>query len=187
MILLRLFWEFFKTGLFAVGGGMATLPFLYDMSARTGWFTQARLADMIAVSESTPGPIMVNLATYVGNTQAGLPGAILATLAVVMPSFIIILLVMAVLKAALKNPYVQAVLRGLKPCIIGIILATGLYMVLHNCLGSVRNVQADAMAVILTVILAAVYFIPAKMKKQGLSPVMLIGISAVLGMLVYGF
>ena len=94
---------------------------------------------------------------------------------------------MAVLKAALKNPYVQAVLRGLKPCIIGIILATGLYMVLHNCLGSVRNVQADAMAVILTVILAAVYFIPAKMKKQGLSPVMLIGISAVLGMLVYGF
>ncbi len=94
---------------------------------------------------------------------------------------------MAVLKAALKNPYLQAVLRGLKHCIIGIILATGLYMVLHNCLGSVRNVQADAMAVILTVILAAVYFIPAKMKKQGLSPVMLIGISAVLGMLVYGF
>ena len=77
MILLRLFWEFFKTGLFAVGGGMATLPFLYDMSARTGWFTQARLADMIAVSESTPGPIGVNMATYVGFETAGIPGAVL--------------------------------------------------------------------------------------------------------------
>ncbi len=78
MILLRLFWEFFKTGLFAVGGGMATLPFLYDMSARTGWFTQARLADMIAVSESTPGPIGVNMATYVGFETAGIPGAVVA-------------------------------------------------------------------------------------------------------------
>ena len=80
MILLQLFWEFFKTGLFAVGGGMATLPFLYDISARTGWFTEAKLADMIAVSESTPGPIGVNMATYVGFETAGVLGSVVATL-----------------------------------------------------------------------------------------------------------
>ena len=90
MIYLRLFFEFFKTGLFAVGGGMATLPFLYDISARTGWFTHEMLADMIAVSESTPGPIGVNMATYVGYVTAGIPGAVTATLGLVTPSVIII-------------------------------------------------------------------------------------------------
>ncbi len=186
MIYFDLLLGFLKVGFFAFGGAYGAIPLIRDVVLSYGWMDEEMLAYMIAVSESTPGPIMVNLATYVGNTQAGLPGAILATLAVVMPSFIIILLVMAVLKAALKNRYVQAVLRGLKPCIIGIILATGLYMILHNCLGTVRNVQADATAVILTVILAAVYFFPAKMKKKGLSPIMLIGISAVLGIAVYG-
>lgn len=186
MIYFDLLFGFLKVGFFAFGGAYGAIPLIRDVVLSYGWMDEEMLAYMIAVSESTPGPIMVNLATYVGNTQAGLPGAILATLAVVMPSFIIILLVMAVLKAALKNRYVQAVLKGLKPCIIGIILATGLYMILHNCLGTVRNVQADATAVILTVILAAVYFFPAKMKKKGLSPIMLIGISAVLGIAVYG-
>ncbi len=186
MIYFDLLLGFLKVGFFAFGGAYGAIPLIRDVVLSYGWMDEEMLAYMIAVSESTPGPIMVNLATYVGNTQAGLPGAILATLAVVMPSFIIILLVMAVLKAALKNRYVQAVLKGLKPCIIGIILATGLYMILHNCLGTVRNVQADATAVILTVILAAVYFFPAKMKKKGLSPIMLIGISAVLGIAVYG-
>ena len=92
MILLQLFFEFFKTGLFAVGGGMATLPFLYDISARTGWYTTEMLADMIAVSESTPGPIGVNMATYVGFVTAGIPGAIIATLGLITPSIVIILL-----------------------------------------------------------------------------------------------
>ena len=90
MIYLRLFWEFFKTGLFAVGGGLATLPFIYDMSDRMGWFTYQQIADMIAVSESTPGPIGVNTATYVGYITGGLPGAIVATLGLVTPAIIII-------------------------------------------------------------------------------------------------
>ena len=80
MIYLRLFWEFFKTGLFAIGGGMATLPFLHDIGEATGWFTQAQLMNMLAVSESTPGPIGINMATYVGFTVAGVPGAVIATL-----------------------------------------------------------------------------------------------------------
>ena len=93
MILLRLFWEFFKTGLFAVGGGMATLPFLYAISEKTGWYSSAQLADMIAVSESTPGPIGVNMATYVGFHLAGVVGSVVATLGLIAPSVIIILLV----------------------------------------------------------------------------------------------
>ena len=93
MLYLQLFWEFFKTGLFAIGGGMATLPFLYDMADKTGWFTRAQLADMIAVSESTPGPIGVNMATYTGFTTAGIPGSLVATLGLVLPSIVIIIII----------------------------------------------------------------------------------------------
>ena len=97
MIYLRLFWEFFKTGLFTIGGGMATLPFLHDMGEATGWFTQADLMNMLAVSESTPGPIGINMATYVGFTVAGIPGAVIATIGEVTPSIIVILIVAAML------------------------------------------------------------------------------------------
>ena len=93
MIYLKLFWEFFKIGLFAVGGGMATLPFLQELSVRTGWFPQSLITDMIAVSESTPGPIGINMATYVGCNIAGLPGGIIATLGEVLPSVIIVIIV----------------------------------------------------------------------------------------------
>lgn len=126
MILLRLFWEFFKTGLFAVGGGMATLPFLYDMSARTGWFTQAKLADMIAVAESTPGPIGVNMATYVGFETAGIPGAVTATLGLIFPSVVIILIIARVLRQFRENKTVDAAFYGLRPCSIALIAAAGL-------------------------------------------------------------
>ena len=130
MILLRLFWEFFKTGLFAVGGGMATLPFLYDMGARhPDWFSAAQLADMIAVSESTPGPIGVNMATYVGFTAAGVPGAAVATLGLVTPSVIVILIVARVLAAFRQNKYVDAAFYGLRPCSVGLIAAAGVLVV----------------------------------------------------------
>ena len=92
-IYLQLFIEFFKAGLFAVGGGMATIPFLYDISDRTGWYTHAQLIDMIAISESTPGPIGVNMATYVGFSTAGIPGSVIATLGLITPSIIVILII----------------------------------------------------------------------------------------------
>ena len=130
MILLTLFFEFFKTGLFAVGGGMATLPFLYDMSARhPDWFTTAQLADMIAVSESTPGPIGVNMATYVGFHTAGILGGLVATLGLVAPSVIIILIIARVLKQFRENTYVDAAFYGLRPCSVGLIAAAGLLVV----------------------------------------------------------
>ncbi|MBQ9915320.1 MAG: chromate transporter, partial [Clostridia bacterium] len=93
MIYLRLFYEFFKTGLFAIGGGLATLPFLRDIAVKTGWFTEALLADMIAISESTPGPIGVNMATYAGYLAGNIPGAIIATLGLVMPPLLIMLVI----------------------------------------------------------------------------------------------
>ncbi len=129
MILLRLFLEFFKTGLFAVGGGMATLPFLYSMAENTGWFTAADLADMIAVSESTPGPIGVNMATYVGFHTAGIPGGVVATLGLAAPSVIIILLIARVLRQFRQNKYVDAAFYGLRPCSVGLIAAAGLLVV----------------------------------------------------------
>ena len=130
MLFLRLYWEFFKTGLFAVGGGMATLPFLYDMSARhPEWFSAAQLADMIAVSESTPGPIGVNMATYVGFETSGVPGALVATLGLVTPSVIVILIVARMLKAFRSNKTVDAVFYGLRPCSVGLIAAAGILVV----------------------------------------------------------
>ena len=126
---LRLFWEFFKTGLFAVGGGMATLPFLYDMADKTGWFTAGQLADMIAVSESTPGPIGVNMATYVGFTAGGIPGSVIATLGLITPSVIIILIIARVLRQFRENQTVDAAFYGLRPCSVALIAAAGLLVV----------------------------------------------------------
>ena len=125
MIYLDLFLGFLKVGCFSFGGAYGAIPLIRDVALSYGWLDDETLAYMIAVSESTPGPIMVNLATYVGSSQAGLGGAVLATLAVVLPSFLVILLAAAVLKNLLENQYVKAVLGGLKPCVIGIILATG--------------------------------------------------------------
>ena len=115
MILLRLFFEFFKTGLFAVGGGLATIPFLRDMGAATGWFTDADLTTMIAVSESTPGPIGVNMATYVGFQTAGVPGSVIATLGLITPSVIVILIVAGILQKFRQSKTVDAVFKGLRP------------------------------------------------------------------------
>ena len=121
MIYLRLFWEFFKTGLFAIGGGMATLPFLHDMGEATGWFTQTQLMNMLAVSESTPGPIGINMATYVGFTVAGVPGAVIATLGEVTPSIIVILIIAALLRNFRENRYVDRAFYGLRPASSGLI------------------------------------------------------------------
>ena len=126
MILLSLYWEFFKTGLFAVGGGMATIPFLQEMGLRTGWFSPAALADMLAVSESTPGPIGINMATYVGYTVGGLPGGLVATLGEISPSVLIILLVAAALRVFRNSRTVERAFYGMRPASLGLIAAAGL-------------------------------------------------------------
>lgn len=186
MICFDLLIGFLKVGLFAFGGAYGAIPLIRDVVLSYGWIEDEMLTYMIAVSESTPGPIMVNLATYVGSSQAGFRGALIATTAVVLPSFIIILLIMVLLKKLLKNPYVQAVLRGLKPCIIGIILATGIFMILQHSAGSPGALSFDTTAIIMTIVLGTVYFGSRKVLKNGISPIGLIGISALAGLIVYG-
>ncbi|MBE5767888.1 MAG: chromate transporter [Clostridiales bacterium] len=181
MIYLDLFLGFLRVGMFAFGGAYGAIPLIRDVVLSYGWLSDEMLAYMIAVSESTPGPIMVNLATYVGNSQAGLLGSILATLAVILPSFIIILLVMVALKTLLKNKYVQAILRGLKPCVIGIVLATGIYMILNNCFSLRSGFRFDWKPLALTVVLGGIMFVSKPLMKKKLNPILLIVISAVLG------
>ena len=186
MIYFDLFIGFLKVGLFAFGGAYGAIPLIRDVVLSYGWIDDEMLTYMIAVSESTPGPTMVDLATYVGSSQAGFWGALIATTAVVLPSFIIILLIMVLLRKLLKSPYVQAVLRGLKPCIIGIILATGVFMILQHTVGSFGSLSVDTTAIIMTIVLGAIYFGPRKVLKNGISPIGLIGISALAGLIVYG-
>ncbi len=191
MILLRLFYEFFKTGLFAVGGGMATLPFLYDISTRTCWYTHEKLADMIAVSESTPGPIGVNMATYVGFETAGIPGAVIATLGLVTPSIMIILLIARALKAFRENPYVEAGFYGLRPCSVGLIAAAGFLVVklallnttLYETSGQLADLFNFKALVLATVLLVCTRYIK---KLKGLHPIVFILASAVVG-IVFSF
>ena len=125
MIYLLLFYEFFKIGLFAIGGGLVTVPFLFDLAEHYPWFTASELADMIAVSESTPGPLVVNMATFAGYKAAGISGAVIATFGLVLPSLIIIMLVSRLLTKFSDNPYVQSILSGIRPAVIALIFMAG--------------------------------------------------------------
>lgn len=175
MIYLRLFWEFFKTGLFAVGGGMSTIPFLFDISAKTGWFTTSELSNMIAISESTPGPIGVNMATYVGYETAGILGGVIATLGLVTPCMIVILIIAKILDKFRNNPVVDTVFKYLRPAVIGLILYAFWQLVPLTFLGPEKNI------LILPVIAFAVLlFCLLKFKK--IHPIVWIGVGAIFGL-----
>lgn len=182
MIYLRLFREFFRIGLFAVGGGLATLPFLYDLAEKTGWYPTDLIIDMIAVAESTPGPIGINMSTYVGFLTSGIPGAIIASLALAAPSVIVILLVIKVLDKFKGSPVVEGVFRGLRPASIGLITAAFLGVVQESLLypdnfsglGSILSVVNWK-----GIVLAVILFLA--MKKWDKHPIVFIAISAVAG------
>ena len=182
MFYLRLFLEFFRTGLFTVGGGLAALPFLYDISNRTGWYTHAQLIDMIAVSESTPGPIGVNMATYVGFTLRGVPGSLVATFALVLPTIVIAYFVSRALDRFRQNPLVNAAFYGLRPAVCGLIA--------NACWGIVRVSLFDFEAtgffnvvnIPAFVIFGAAFFLIRRYKK--LHPIVSIAGGAVLGVVV---
>ena len=188
MIYLQLFWEYFKTGLFAVGGGMATIPFLYDISDKTGWFTHQDLANMIAVGESTPGPIGVNMATYVGyvtgmgegGVATAILGAVIASLGLVLPSLIIIMIVAAMLKRFKNSPLVQSAFYGLRPASTGMIAAAGISVAISNLFGS-ASFSVNWKGWILAAVL---WFLTNKVKKTSkLHPIVFIGASALAGIL----
>ena len=188
MIFLQLFWEFFQTGLFAVGGGMATIPFLYSMSDKTGWFTHQDLANMIAVGESTPGPIGVNMATYVGYVtgmgQGGIGlailGAVTATFGLVLPSLIVIMIVAAMLKRFKNSPLVQKAFYGLRPASTGLIAAAGISVAVSNLFGS-ASFHINWKGWILAVFL---WLLTNKVKQtKTMHPIVFIGFSALIGIL----
>lgn len=175
MIYLQLFLEFFKTGLFAVGGGQATIPFLYNMSTKTGWFTASQLADMIAISESTPGPIGVNMATYVGYSVKGLLGSVSSTLGLVAPSVIIITLISMFLMTFDKKPVVQTVFKYLKAAALGLI-AYALINVAAVALFS------ESVIVVKNVVFCVILFVLARIFRK-VHPVFFIMAGAVFGIL----
>jgi len=184
MIYLELILAFLEVGLFSFGGAYAAIPLIRDVVLEHAWMSDEQIAYIIAVSESTPGPIMVNMATYVGSTQGGVFGAFLATLGVVLPAFVIILLIMVLLQNLLKNRYFQAILQGLKACVVGIILATGLHMIVTNCIE--KGVGVNPQAVIIMAVLLLILFLHKKIVKKKLSPIKLIMVSAVVGIIVCG-
>ena len=189
MIYLQLFYEFFKTGLFAIGGGLATLPFLYNLSDKTGWFTHADLTNMIAVSESTPGPIGVNTATYVGFTMGGVPGAIVATVGLVAPSVIVILIIASFLKAFRESRMVESAFYGLRPASTGLIAAAGIPVIVTSVLTADTLYAVISQGVTLemvkwpAVVLAVVIYVLTNHVKatKKLHPILFIGFAAVVG------
>ena len=193
MILFRLFITFFEIGLFTFGGGYAMISLVREKVLSHGWMTDAELSNMIAVSESTPGPIAVNMATFVGSTQAGILGSAMATLGVVLPSFIIILLISAIMKNFLKYEPVKAFLLGVRPCVIALIMGTAVTLGLSTLFGfksigtpietTAFSPDIQGIVIFLAVMTSAITLKKITGKKP--SPIILILISAILGMIIY--
>ena len=181
MILLRLYLEFAKVGLFAVGGGLATIPFLQDMGARTGWFTNTDLTTMIAVSESTPGPMGVNMATYVGFEATGPVGAALATLGLVTPSIIVILIVAGILQKFRQSKTVDAVFYGLRPASTALIAAAGLSVAASVFWGGRELLSLSGTRWPLLALSAAVFLCTQHKQLKKLHPIVFIAAAAVAG------
>ena len=180
--------SFLKIGLFTFGGGYGMISLIRDEVVSHGWRTEEMLMNLIAVSESTPGPIAVNVATFTGSSQAGVLGALCATIGVVLPSFVIILIIAAILRNLLKFAGVQAVLSGIRPGIVGLVLGTGLTMFLSTVLGFTSFGQGftfDWRALVILAVLAAALFLFKKWRKHEPSPIVLILLAAVCGMGLY--
>ena len=189
-LLLDLFLTFLKIGAVSFGGGYAMIPLLSDEVLSHGWLTDAELMNFIAVSESTPGPIAINMATFIGASQGGFIGAILATIGVVLPAFIIILIVASIVKGLLQFAGVKAFLEGVRPVVVGLIIATAITILL-SVLFSLETVYDlvvafDWKALVIFSCVATTHIVYKKIKKKAISPIILIIISAILGMLFYG-
>lgn len=178
LLLLQLFTAFFKTGLFAIGGGLATLPFLYEMSEKTGWFSVSDIANLVAVSEATPGPMGVNMATYVGYISSGIFGSIIATLGLIAPSIVIIVIISRFLKKFKNNRYVQYVFYGLRAASTALIAAAGISIAQLAFLKESGAFGVQAVDWV-SLVLAGMVFIG--FRKWRLHPIMLIICSAVIG------
>lgn len=189
MKLLSLFLTFLKIGAVSFGGGYAMVPLVREEVLSHGWMTEARFLDLIAVSESTPGPIAVNMATFIGSSQGGIPGALCATAGVVLPSFIVLLLISAVLKNLMKYRGVQAALSGLRPAVAGLICITAVTMILSQLFGITvigGGFAFEWRQAVIFLAVAASAWVWKKVKKKAVSPILLILLSALMGIVLYG-
>ena len=189
MIFLKLFLTFLEVGAFSFGGGYGMISLIRERCLENGWLTEEELLNMIAVAESTPGPIAVNMATFVGSNEGGFLGAVLATLGVVLPSFVIILIIASLIKNLLKFGGVSAFLGGVRPSVVGLILSVAFTMLLGNLFGVsvIGDVASpDVRAVALFAILVTVGILSKRFFKKKPSPILMILISAGLGMLLWG-
>lgn len=181
--LLLLFWTFFKIGLFTIGGGYAMIPMIESEVISKGWLTETQLVNFLAIAESTPGPFAINMATFVGVNQYGILGGIVATLGVITPSIIIIIIIYKVYEKFIKNKYVQAVMNGIKAVVCGMIFMIALELIYKEIFKTVNEkLFFDYKALIIIAVLGALKLI----FKKKVTPIMLIGISAVLGIIAYG-
>ena len=189
MIYLKLFLTFFEIGAVSFGGGYGMVSLIREKVLLNGWLTEAGFLDIIAVSESTPGPLAVNMATFVGSSQAGFFGSVCATLGVVLPSFIIILLIAAVLKGLMKYAGVQAFLSGVRPCVVAVISATAITIGLSSFF-SIKTVhdapKVDFGSLAVFAVIAVFALVFKKIKKKLPSPIFMIVLSAFLGLFVFG-
>ena len=185
MIYLYLFLEIFKIGLFTFGGGYAMIPLVEEVVLKYNWVTSDEFYNLIGVCESTPGPIAINMATYIGSTQGNLLGSIVATFGVVLPSFIIIILVASILDKFIKNKYFQAFLNGLKPVVVGLILSTGIMLVV-KCIGynSLNSFDFDYKSLIIFITIAFIFYFTKFVFKKKINTILLIVISAILGIII---
>jgi len=188
MIYFELFITFFKIGLFTIGGGYAMIPLIQQEVLIHGWLSEDLFYNFIGISESTPGPIAINMATFKGSNQAGLLGGLCATIGVVLPSFIIILLIASILKNFDKNKVVNAVLKGMRPVIVGLILATGLLIAVNNVIENYKdlaNIVIEYKSIIIMSVLVIIIVLFKKLFNKKLSPILIIVLSAVFGMIIY--
>lgn len=186
MIYLYLFFEFFVIGLFTFGGGYAMIPLIRQVVISRGWMTENLFLDFLAVAESTPGPIAINMATFVGSTQAGLLGSIVATIGVVLPSFIIIILIASLLKHLLDNKYVQSFLNGIKPVILGLIISTGITLFAKSIgYNSITSFTYRPETMIIMIVLVIIYFGYKFTFKKKINSILFIIIAASLGITTF--
>ena len=191
-VLIKLFFAFFKIGLFTFGGWYAMIPLIQEEVTKNGWLTAEEVIDIVGIAESTPGPIAVNLATFVGTSQMGFLGALIATVGVILPSFIIILLIAIIFKKIMDNKYVKSILKGINPVIIGLILVTGLFTLFKILVPNfvinetfTFNFNDFIRPLIICLVLALIMFLYKKIRKKTISAILLLIISICLGIVVY--
>jgi len=188
-IYLSLFLSFLKIGLFSFGGGYGMIPLLKEEVLNKGWLTEGELLDMIGISESTPGPIAVNMATFVGSSQGGALGAFIATFSVILPAFAIMLVIASLLKHFSDNKYINAALNGVRHVVIGLIISIGALLLIDLIVGDISShaFSFDWRALVIAIILSSAMAVSKFCFKKQLPPILLIVISACLGMAFYTF